>query len=116
MPLQDKKAKYVPDRWVIVDIEYEGQKVVKILSGWSGGYLDGDSWRISSGITKVEENDDAFFVTNETGSTYYLRKTAVGLNIMSGGILNTLTENKIYPVVSYTNLDSITEFLQQFKN
>ena len=52
-------SEYLPDNWVVLKIK-EGKLdsgFYKVLAGWSGGYLDGDSWRINSGITRVEDHE-----------------------------------------------------------
>lgn len=55
-----------PDNWVVVAIkDYH-----KILCGWSGGYLDGDRWRANSGISKITEDDKAYYVQGLSGSVY----------------------------------------------
>ena len=46
---------YTPHSWVVVNITNNGQTFNKVLAGWSGGYLDGDYWRMNSGITAVRE-------------------------------------------------------------
>jgi hypothetical protein len=67
-------SEYHPDAWVIVrvDSKLHGQ-IDKILSGWYGGYLGADAWRLSSGITKVIPKEDHYEIHNESGSTYYCR-------------------------------------------
>lgn len=83
---------YIPNRWVIVEIVVSASTVIrKVLAGWSGGYLDADNWRMSSGITKVVEHDDRYDVHNQSGSTYTCFKSAVGVTSLSGSILNNLS-------------------------
>jgi hypothetical protein len=45
---------YTCDNWVVIKMKGDDTHY-RVLAGWSGGYLDGDSWRMNSGITKVEE-------------------------------------------------------------
>ena len=66
---------YTPDNWVVIKLNGDDPHY-RILAGWSGGYLDGDSWRMNSGITRVEETDDAFLFYGASGSCYDCRKTA----------------------------------------
>ena len=83
-----------PDSWVIVEVNYKGEQFQKILSGWSGGYLDGDSWRMSSPIKNLEINIDSEWIiaTTESGSTYRLLKESQGLRMSNAGIYNELKE------------------------
>ncbi len=46
-------SEYTPDKWVVIEIDYDGVKTQKILSSWYGGWAGSDSWRLSSGITEV---------------------------------------------------------------
>lgn len=82
---------YYPDCWVVLKLS-QGYKV---LAGWSGGYLDGDSWRMNSGITHVEEKDDRFTFYGVTGSLYVCYKGLYGLRMSNVGVYNALKEK--YP-------------------
>ena len=63
-----------PNSWVVVEINHKGQKYKKIVSGWSGGYLHGDSWRLSSDIKRIDKTHSEFYAVVETmsGSVYNL--------------------------------------------
>ena len=83
-----------PDSWVIVEVNHEGKQFQKILSGWSGGYLDGNSWRLSSSIKEMNINidSDKIIVYTSSGSCYNLYKSNQGLRVSNGGIYNQLKE------------------------
>ena len=87
-----------PDAWVIVEIQdpiHPGMPPrQKILSGWSGGYLYGDSWRMSSHIREmdIKVNQNFYTVETESGSTYTLFKSCQGLRMSNVGIYNQLKE------------------------
>ena len=83
-----------PDSWVIIEVNHEGEQFQKILSGWSGGYLDGDAWRLSSRIKRMRINidEDYFTVDTESGSFYTLYKEYQGLRMSNSGIWNELKE------------------------
>jgi hypothetical protein len=61
---------YIPDTWFpecwvvlrIVSIKDNNQVFYRLLSGWYGGYLHGDSWRLNSGITEVKDGGDYWTV------------------------------------------------------
>ena len=65
---------YYPDRWVIIEIDYNGDVIRKVLAGWYGGFASGDSWKLSSGITDIKLEGDVYAFTNESGSIYYCHK------------------------------------------
>jgi len=83
-----------PDSWVILEVNHEGEQFQKILSGWSGGYLDGDAWRMSSRIKElnIKVNQDFFTAITKSGSTYQLFKNRQGLRMSNAGIYNQLKE------------------------
>ena len=63
-------SEYTPDCWVVIEIAADDTKVQRILSSWYGGWAGSDSWRLSSGITEVEELEDSYIIKNESGSVY----------------------------------------------
>ena len=87
-----------PDCWVILEypdpIHPGNPPHQKILSGWSGGYLDGDSWRLSSPIKKmdIKVNQDFYMVDTNSGSTYTLWKARQRFNTETLNLYNTLVE------------------------
>lgn len=60
---------YAPDNWVIIKIGGDCSSY-KILAGWSGGYTSGSSWRMNSGITRVEQTESAYRFYGASGSCY----------------------------------------------
>jgi hypothetical protein len=82
---------YSPDNWVVIHLKGDDPHY-RILAGWSGGYLDGDSWRMNSGITNVEEDQDAFRFRGTTGSWYKCYKGAYGLRMNNAHIWSQLEE------------------------
>lgn len=90
-------SEYTPDCWVIVQIptKHPNQPAFhKVLGGWAGGYLDGDYWRLNSGITRVESEDDigniTFYIYGYSGSSYICPETSYGLRFSTAGIAQEL--------------------------
>lgn len=83
-----------PDAWVIIEVNHDGEQFQKILSGWSGSYLYGDSWRMSSRIKEIKIDAEQDYITVETdsGSVYNLPKVYQGLRMSNAGIYNQLKE------------------------
>ena len=79
---------HTPDRWVVVRLSGEAGTVDKVMSGWSGGYLHGDSWRLNSGISQIEEKEDRWLVTGPNGTEYELRKGSEGTTGLMASILS----------------------------
>ena len=85
-------SKYTPDNWVVLKITNEGETLYKVLAGWSGGYLDGDSWRMNSGITRVEDHETYYSFYGYSGSVYKVWKGHYGLRMNNAGVYNQLKE------------------------
>jgi len=82
-----------PERWSIVKITSEGKTYYKVFGSWRGGYLSGDSWRMNSGIVKVEEDEESFYFLGESGSKYKCGKDLYGTaSSYTEGILYTIKD------------------------
>jgi len=83
-----------PDAWVIVEVNHEGEQFQKILAGWGGSYLYGDSWRMSSPIKQLDTgiNEKYIIAFTESGSVYTLYRDYQGLRMSNGGIWEELKE------------------------
>ena len=53
-------SEYNCDNWVVIKMKGDDPHY-RLLVGTSGGYLDGSSWRMNSGITEVNETDDDYY-------------------------------------------------------
>ena len=82
---------YRPDNWVILKFK-GGDPHYRVLAGWSGSYIDGSSWRLNSGITKVEETEDHYDFSGYTGSTYRCGKGSYMLRMNTAGVWAKLQE------------------------
>jgi hypothetical protein len=99
---------YYPGYWVVI----RAPEVCKLLCGFYGGYLDGDEWRMSSGITEViEEDADHYLIKNESGSVYKCHKKNEGLGRMTSPIFDRLRQEYKNEV----NIIKITEYLDAKK-
>ena len=99
---------YIPDKWIIIEISSAEDSVRRVFASWSGGYLDGESWRLSSGITKVEDKGDWYLFHNESGSIYQCYKKQYGTNLYSYGVLQDMME-KVPDSVNITILEEYNE-------
>ena len=99
-----------PDRWVIIEMKTKEYGTIhKVLGSWSGGYLDGDSWRMSSGLEKVETEGDYYLMYNVSGSIYKCHKRMNGLTIVSSPVFEQLREEV------GAKLISVSEFKKEKK-
>jgi hypothetical protein len=92
-------SEYTPDKWVVIELDYEGVKTQKILSSWYGGWAGSDSWRLSSGITGVEELEDLYIIKNESGSVYTCYKGSYGMSAYASGVLEDFKKQALVTIV-----------------
>ena len=103
---------YSPDKWKIVKFKNNGKYVYKVLAGWSGGYLDADSWRLSSGLERIEEEGDHYLMYNYSGSIYKCHKNSEGFTLLSDCIYNNWIDkvDKSLDYVTHISTISVEEF------
>lgn len=85
--------KYTPDKWKIIKLSPpDDETFYKVFGMWSGGYLDGDSWRMNSGIKSVYKDGEYFVVMGYSGSAYRCHKQTEGTNAYGAAVLSGLLE------------------------
>lgn len=104
-----------PDLWVVVEIS--GSQVPKtyhrVLAGWHGGFLTGDSWRISSGVVAITSDDDFWLIHNHSGSIYRCHKNAERMNMLMSDVLNSYIKTNNEEIS--LNVVDIGNILEQYK-
>jgi len=78
---------YTPDKWIILKFTYNNDVIFKVLAGWSGSYLCGQSWKLNSGITKIEIENDYYLFYGYSGSIYKCHKHGYGTNLITASTL-----------------------------
>jgi len=91
---------YTPNKWVIVEITYAGEAIKRVLGSWYSGYTNGDSYRLSSGVTRVEDKGDHYLIHNYSGSQYVCYKTANGMSLLAHSVLNAWKKTNKIKVLS----------------
>lgn len=85
-----------PDKWVILKLTEKDseESIYKVFASFYGGYLDGDSWKINSGIESVEIKEDNKFISFKgySGSSYEcsLLESAYGTSSYAGGVMQNI--------------------------
>jgi len=82
---------HIPDCWVVIHIKAP-EECFKVLAGWRGSYLGGNSWRMNSGITEVEETENHWIFKGHSGSVYRCPKNMYGFKISTAGIWHNLQD------------------------
>ena len=92
---------YNPDRWLMVKLtNYKNEVHYRVFATWGGGYLNGDSWKLNSGVISLRETKDNFYFEGSSGSTYICNKksygsTGYGFGVLSGLITRSLEQGTI---------------------
>ena len=79
-------SEHRPDSWVVIKMTHKDETFYKVLGGWAGGYTQGSSWRLNSGIEGVEFEDCLYTFRGSSGSTYVCHEDAYGLRPSTMGI------------------------------
>lgn len=83
---------YHPDKWLLVKINGTDPHY-RVFGSWYGGYVDGDSYRMNSGITGVTEAGEFYLFKGASGSMYSCHKEMYGTHMYGMSVLNRLVEN-----------------------
>lgn len=106
-----------PDQWVVVKMDNGNpdELLYKVFASWIGGYLDGDYWRLNSGITKVKETEDSFDFYGASGSCYSCLKGAYGKGTsFHQGVLQNIINQATKLGVTVTVMDGDTDWSKLF--
>jgi len=88
-------TEYTPDSWVVIKMTHNDKTFYKVLGGWSSSYLYGDSWRLNSGIERVELEGDVYKFDGSSGSVYSCHKENYGLRASTAYVWDMMKEK--YP-------------------
>lgn len=80
--------KYQPDKFVILKItNSKGQTHYRVFGTWYGSYLEGEEWRLNSGIDWVETRGPLLLFHGSSGSIYEVHKDQYGVSSWSNSIV-----------------------------
>jgi hypothetical protein len=63
-----------------------GETIYKILATFYGGFARGDSWKLNSGVTSIQQEDDYYLFHGSSGSIYYCHKELYGMGSYTSSI------------------------------
>jgi hypothetical protein len=86
---------YNPDRWLVVKLTDTVNSIshYRVFATWRGGYLNGDSWRMNSGIASVTFEDDYYNFVGSSGSIYCCHKGYYGSTIYGESVLQSISKS-----------------------
>lgn len=105
---------YRPNKWVVLKITKGDEVAYKVLGGWKGGYLDGDHWRMNSGIVQVDVNEqgDYFYFKGHSGSIYGCHKESYGFTSVTAGLYKWFCENHTIEISAVELMPEETDWLK----
>jgi hypothetical protein len=80
----NNNGEITPESWVVIKIENPKAQdpflrtIYKVFASWRGGYLDGDMWKINSGIDRIVEDGQTVTFHGYSGSRYVCEKGHYG--------------------------------------
>lgn len=84
---------YNPDLWSLIEIaQDDGEKLVKVLASWYGGYAGSNSWKLSSGVTDVKMGESWAEITNHSGSVYTCHESNYGMSGYTASVYQTFVD------------------------
>lgn len=109
-------SNYSPDVWVVIKVTpTDGKPLYRVLAGWYGGYLNGDSWKINSGITEFTENDKLIEFSGYTGSVYKCHRESERFSGMTGSIFEHYSKELAAANMGTMEHISYEQFKQEFQ-
>jgi len=74
---------YSPDQWVLVKLSGSEvpKPIYKVFAGWTGGFAQGDEWRLSSAIQKITKKSYGWKIENASGSIYRCHENSTGYTV-----------------------------------
>lgn len=103
-----------PDSWVILKITSK-DVIYKVFATWKGGYLDGDSWRMNSGISEVIETKKYYDFRGYSGSSYICVKGRYGASGYTKSVLDSIIKDGLKRGVKVEIMDKETNFKDLLK-
>jgi hypothetical protein len=113
MSKEERNITETPDRWIVIKISRAGDIYHKIFASWDGGYLDGDRWKMNSGIASLEEEGDYYYFIGYSGSCYKCHKKGYGvMTSYSQSILDNMIDKASEIAASISVLLDDTNFME----
>ena len=100
-----------PYKWVVLKITYKSEIIYKVLAGFAGGYLYGNSWQINSGVESVEMHDDRICFNGFSGSKYICHPDSYGMNMDMQSVYDRIVSQQVDDYVVEL-LDKDTDWLE----
>lgn len=100
---------YTPNNWQLVRVTPKDTSAIyyRILAGWSGSFMYGSSWKLSSGCERVIEDGGIWEVPQNSGSVYILRKNSEHTSLAVTGVLQSIIQSNPETKIEIVKMESI---------
>ena len=100
---------YKPDGYAVIKITVNDNTFFKVFSSLSGYYLNGDSWRMNSGIKKLVVDGDMYYFHGFSGSVVEVDKDATRITAYNWGALDSFLKYDCCELIEHENIISELE-------
>ena len=98
-----------PDFWAAIKITTnQGDESMHIHSRYCSGFLEADSWELSTPVVSCVDKGDHLFATTKSGSTFRLRKTKYYRGITNNCDYMLSSQCRSFEVSTYASFVSST--------
>ena len=114
-------SEYRPDNWVVIKMTRQPKSpflesnrdlvTYKVLACWNGGYLDGESWRMNSGVDFIVDHKDEVHFHGRSGSNYICGKGQYGMRRNGSSIFERMTKDSESMDIDVELLDEDTDWI-----
>lgn len=78
---------YRPHSWKLVKlVSPEYGTIYKVLASWYGGFAGANSWKLSSGVEGVIQDENLITLPQSSGSVYELHRNAEHVSSLIGSV------------------------------
>lgn len=82
---------YEPDTSVVIKLTNKNNEThYRVFGGYIGGYLNGSSYRVNSGITQIKYDENHYYFIGESGSVYKCRISCPFFDSYCSSVLDVL--------------------------
>lgn len=104
---------YTPNNWQLVHVIPKDTSAAyyRILAGWSGSFIYGNSWKLSSGCEQVIDEGDSWRVPQSSGSVYILSKNSEKPSVATVGVLKSVMQQNTDVVLEVISMKDFVQNL-----
>lgn len=108
---------YYPDKWLVLRLITPEETFYKVFATWYGGYYQGDSWKLNSGIESCSIKEGRIEFLGSSGSIYSCMfdmqgTTGYGSTVLSGLVDSANGTGVSIEVVMFDSIDELKDIFK----